>query len=42
MPEVIFERLGLMRASFMVVSLSQSANFIFFHLPQIRSLRAVE
>jgi hypothetical protein len=41
MPEVIFERLGFMRASFMVLSLSQSANSLFFHLPPLRR-RAVE
>ena len=39
---VIFERLGLMRASFAVLSLSQGASFLFFHMPPFRSLRAVE
>jgi hypothetical protein len=31
-----------MRANFAVLSLSQRASFLFFHLPPFRSLRAVE
>src|ERR1700686_4241112 len=31
-----------MRASFTVLSLSQGASFLFFHMPPFRSLRAVE
>jgi hypothetical protein len=42
LPVVIFERLRLMRASFAVLSLSQGASFLFFHMPPFRSLRAVE
>ena len=36
LPVLIFERLGLMRASFMVLSLSQG------HLPLMRSLRVLK
>ena len=42
LPVVIFERLRLMRASFAVLSLSQGASFLFFHVPPFRSLKAVE
>ena len=31
-----------MRATFAVLSLSQRASFLFFHVPPSRSLRAVE
>ena len=39
---VIFEGLRLMRATFAVLSLSQRASFLFFHVPPFRSLKAVE
>ena len=41
-PVVIFERLRLMRASFAVLSLSQGASFLFFHMPPFHSLKALE
>ena len=42
LPVVIFERLRLMRASFAVLSLSQGASFLFFHMPPFHSLKALE